>query len=190
MELKGSKTEANLLKAFAGESQARNRYTYFAEKAREEGYEQIANIFEETANHEKEHAKRLFSFMEGREVEITAAYPAGKVGTTVENLQEGFEGENYEVTTMYPNFADEAEQEGFKDIARLFRNIAKAEMHHRQRYTDLKKNLEEGKVFSRDGNYIWMCINCGYLHEGKEAPSICPTCRYPKAYFQLKPENY
>lgn len=190
MELKGSKTEVNLLTAFAGESQARNRYTYFSSVATKEGYKQIAAIFEETANQEKEHAKRLFKFLEGGEVEIKASFPAGVISTTLDNLIEAAAGEDYEVTTMYPDFAAVAEEEGFKEIARVFRNIGKAEAHHRDRYLALKKNIEDGTVFEKDGVVIWACRNCGYLHEGKVAPTTCPACAHPQAHFEIQAKNY
>ncbi len=188
--LKGTETEKNLLKAFAGESQARNRYTYFASKAKKEGYEQIAAIFTETANQEKEHAKRLFKFLEGGEVEITASFPAGVIGSTLENLKESAGGENYEYTEMYPSFAKTAEEEGFKDIAVVFRKIAIAEEAHEKRYLALMKNIEEGKVFVKDGEVTWQCRNCGYVHVGEKAPDKCPACDHSKAYFELKSENY
>ena len=188
--LKGTETEKNLLKAFAGESQARNRYTYFASKAKKEGYEQIAAIFTETANQEKEHAKRLFKFLEGGEVEITAAFPAGVIGSTIENLKEAAGGENYEYTEMYPEFAKIAEEEGFKDIAVVFRKIAIAEEAHEKRYLALVKNIEENKVFEKDGEVVWQCRNCGYVHTGSKAPEKCPACDHPKAHFELKSENY
>ncbi len=185
MELKGSRTEQNILTAFAGESQARNRYTYFASQAKKEGYVQIAAIFEETANQEKEHAKRLFKFLEGGEVEITAAFPAGCIGTTAENLQAAAEGELYEHETMYPEFAAIAEEEGFKTIAAAFRAIAKAEIGHEERYRALLENIEKGRVFERDTEVVWRCRNCGYLHEGKGAPSVCPACEHPQAHFEV-----
>lgn len=188
--LKGTETEKNLLKAFAGESQARNRYTYFASKAKKEGYEQISAIFTETANQEKEHAKRLFKFLEGGEVEITASFPAGVIGSTVENLKASAGGENYEYTEMYPEFARVAEEEGFKDIAVVFRKIAVAEEAHEKRYLALVKNIEENKVFEKEGEVVWQCRNCGYVHKGSKAPEKCPACDHPKAYFELKNENY
>lgn len=190
MQLKGSKTEKNLLTAFAGESQARNRYTYFSSVANKEGYKQIAAIFEETANQEKEHAKRLFKFLEGGEVEITAAFPAGVIGTTTENLQEAADGENYEVTEMYPSFAKVAKEEGFEEISAVFSKIAIAETHHRDRYLKLKKNLDEGKVFVKDEPVVWACRNCGYMHTGTEAPKLCPACAHPQAHFELIAKNY
>jgi rubrerythrin len=188
--LKGTETEKNLLKAFAGESQARNRYTYFASKAKKEGFEQIAAVFTETANQEKEHAKRLFKFLEGGEVEITASFPAGVIGATLENLKEAASGENHEYTEMYPEFAKIAEEEGFKDIAVVFRKIAVAEEAHEKRYLALMKNIEEGKVFVKDSEVKWQCGNCGYVHVGDKAPEKCPACDHPKAYFEIKSENY
>jgi len=188
--LKGTRTEENLLKSFAGESQARMRYDYFSKQAKKEGLEQISAIFAETALNEKEHAKRFFKFLEGGMVEITASYPAGKIGTTMENLQAAAEGENEEWTALYPSFADIAEEEGFKEIAVAYRMIAKVEKAHEERYRKLYKNLEEGKVFEKDGVMIWKCRNCGYIHEGKTAPKVCPACLHPQAYFELESENY
>lgn len=188
--VKGTRTEKNLLAAFAGESQARTRYTYFASKAKKEGYEQIAAIFLETAENEKEHAKRFFSYLEGGMVEITASYPAGVIGTTPENLKAAAMGENEEHTTLYPEAAKIAEEEGFKDIAALFRLVAKVEMHHEERYLALLKNIQEGKVFKKDKSEKWICRNCGYIHEGKEAPDKCPTCQHPQAYFELLCDNF
>jgi len=190
MALKGSQTEKNLLTAFAGESQARNRYTYFSSQARKEGFRQIAEIFEETANQEKEHAKRLFKQLEGGEAEIQASFPAGVIRTTAENLKEAAGGENYEWTQMYPGFADVAEKEGFVEIAAIFRAIAVAEKQHEKRYLDLLKNIKEGKVFKKDHPVVWRCLNCGYLHEGAEAPEICPACDHPQAHFELLGENW
>ncbi len=190
MELKGSQTEKNLLTAFAGESQARNRYTYFASQAKKEGYEQIRAVFEETANQEKEHAKREFKFLEGGEVEITAAYPAGIIGNTLENLKAAAAGEHYETTEMYPQFAQVAEKEGFDEIAEVFRNIAIAEKRHEDRYLALAKNIQEGKVFKREKPVRWVCRNCGYVHEGAEAPEICPACAHPQAHFEIEAANY
>ena len=183
--LKGTKTEKNIMIAFAGESQARNRYTYFASRARKEGYEQIAAVFEETANQEKEHAKRLFKFLEGGEVEIRASFPAGVIGTTLENLKAAAAGENYEYTKMYPEFAKIAREEGFDEIASVMEAIAVAEKQHEKRYLSLAKQIEQGKVFKRDKKVIWRCRNCGYLHVGKEAPEKCPACDHPRAYFEL-----
>jgi rubrerythrin len=190
MELKGSQTENNLLAAFAGESQARNRYTYFASQARKEGYIQISSIFEETANQEKEHAKREFKFLQGGEVEITAAFPAGVIGSTIENLKEAAAGEHYETTEMYPSFAKVAEKEGFDEIAEVFRNIAVAEKRHEDRYVALAKNIANGVVFKREKPVRWVCRNCGYVHEGKEAPDVCPACAHPQAHFELEATNY
>jgi len=190
MELKGSQTEKNLLAAFAGESQARNRYTYFASQATKEGYIQIAAIFEETANQEKEHAKREFKFLKGGEVEITAAFPAGVIGTTVENLKAAAAGEHYETTQMYPDFAEVAEEEGFDEIAKVFRNIAVAEKYHEERYLALAKNITDGVVFKREKPMRWVCRNCGYVHEGPEAPDVCPACAHPQNYYELEAANY
>jgi rubrerythrin len=188
--LKGSKTEQNLLKAFAGESQARMRYDYFASQAKKEGLEQMSAIFNETALNEREHAKRFFKFLEGRPVEITATYPAGKIGTTVENLLAAAAGEEEEWTSLYPGFAQIAEEEGFKEVAAAFRMITKVEKAHWERYNTLHRNLEEGKVFERDGIMIWKCMNCGYLHEGRKAPQVCPACLHPQAFFEIKETNY
>jgi len=188
--LKGSKTERNILTAFAGESQARNRYTYFASQAKKDGFVQISSIFEETANQEKEHAKRLFKLLEGGEVEISAAFPAGVIGTTLENLQEAAAGENYEHTTMYPEFAKTALEEGFKDIAAIFMAIAVAEKQHEKRYKGLAANIKAGRVFKRESKVTWRCRNCGYLHEGEEAVDNCPACAHPRDHFELLGENY
>ena len=190
MELKGSKTEKNLMAAFAGESQARNRYTYFASKARKEGFVQIADIFEETANQEKEHAKRLFKFMTGGEAEVAATFPFGVIGETTDNLKAGAAGENYEWTTMYPGFAKTARNEGFAEIAAAMEAIAVAEKQHEKRYLALARNIDEGKVFKKDRPVVWRCRNCGYLHEGPEAPDICPACAHPQAHFELLGENW
>ncbi len=190
MELKASQTEKNRLTAFAGESQARNRYTYFASQARKEDYEQIAAIFEETANQEKEHAKREFKFLQGGEVEIATAFPAGVIGSTSENLKAAAAGENYETTEMYPGFAKVADEEGFEEIAQVFRDIAVAEARHRDRYLALEKNIAEGKVFKREKSVRWVCRNCGYVHEGPEAPEICPACAHPQAHYELEAANY
>jgi rubrerythrin len=190
MNLKGTETERNLLTAFAGESQARNRYTYSAAKAREEGYEQIAAIFEETANQEKEHAKRLFSFLQGGEVEIRAAFPAGVVGATLQNLQAAAAGEHYENTEMYPGFAQVADREGFKEVAAVFRKIAVAEKRHEDRYVALAKNVSNGTVFKRTAPVRWVCRHCGLVHEGLEAPKVCPACGKPQAYFEIDAVNY
>ncbi|MEA3402899.1 MAG: rubrerythrin family protein [Armatimonadota bacterium] len=190
MDLKGSRTEQNILTAFAGEAQARNRYTYFAEKARDEGYEQIAAVFEETANQERAHAKRLFEFLEGGEVEIAAGYPAGSIGTTAENLKAAAEGEHYENSEMYPGFAAVADEEGFRHIAAAFRAIAKAEVGHEARYRALLANVEGDKVFERDTVVVWRCRNCGYLHEGTEAPNTCAACHQPRAQFEVYTQNW
>ena len=189
-DLKGSLTEKNLLTAFSGESQARNRYTYFASQAKKDGFVQIQSIFEETANQEKEHAKRLFKFLEGGEVEITASFPAGVIGSTQENLKAGAAGEHYEHTEMYPGFAKTARDEGFEAIANVFEAIAVAEKQHEKRYLDLAANIEAGRVFKRDTEVVWRCRNCGYLHTGSEAPETCPACAHPKAHFELLGENY
>ncbi len=188
--LKGTRTEQNLLKSFAGESQARMRYDYFAKQAKKEGLEQIAAIFEETALNEKEHAKRFFKFLEGGMVEITAAYPAGIIGTTMENLKAAAEGENEEWTELYPEFARVAEEEGFKTVAAAFKMIAEVEKAHEERYLKLHKNLDDGLVFEREGVIVWKCRNCGYLHEGKKAPKTCPACLHPQSYFEIKEINY
>jgi len=190
MTLKGTKTEKNLLTAFAGESQARNRYTYFSSQARKEGLVQMALIFEETANQEKEHAKRFFKLLEGGSATVQAEFPAGRIGNTLENLKAAAAGEMYEWGTMYPEFADTAQQEGFADIARVFHNIAVAEKQHEKRYEDLAANLEAGRVFKREKKVVWRCLNCGYLHEGPEAPTQCPACAHPRAYFELLGENW
>jgi rubrerythrin len=188
--LKGTKTEKNLLTAFAGESQARNRYTYFASKAKKEGYEQISFIFTETADNEKEHAKRFFKFLEGGEVEVAAAFPAGVIGTTLENLQEAAAGENYEHTKMYPEFAKIADDEGFSEIACVFRNIAVAEKQHEKRYRAFAENIKSDRVFKREGTVKWRCRNCGYVHEGASVPEKCPACDHPMAHFELLAENW
>ena len=190
MGIKGSKTEKNLLKSFAGESQARNRYTYFASVAKKEGYEQIADIFTETAENEKEHAKVFFKFLEGGPVEITAIYPAGIIGTTLDNLKAAASGENEEHTILYPKFAKVADEEGFKDVALAFRNIAKVEVQHELRYKKLIENIENNKVFKRAEPTKWKCKNCGFVHEGKDAPEKCPACQHPKSYFEIKESNY
>lgn len=188
--LEGTKTEQNLLKSFAGESQARMRYDYFTKQAKKEGFEQIAAIFAETALNEKEHAKRFFKFLEGRPVEITAIYPAGKIGATSENLKAAAMGENEEWTELYPEFARIADEEGFNEVATTYRMIAKVEKAHEERYSKLLTNLEEGKVFERNSKVIWKCRNCGYLHEGTKAPETCLACLHPQAYFELKENNY
>lgn len=190
MALKGSQTEKNLLAAFAGESQARNRYTYFASQAKKENYVQISAIFEETANQEKEHAKREFKFLQGGEVEITAAFPAGVIGSTVENLKAAAAGEDYETTEMYPDFAKIADEEGFGDIAKVFRSIAVAEARHRDRYLALAKNIEQDEVLKKDSSVRWICRNCGYVHDGTEAPDMCPACAHAKVHFELESANY
>ena len=188
--LKGTQTEKNIMAAFAGESQARNRYTMFASAAKKEGYVQISNIFAETADQEKEHAKKLFKLLEGGEVEITGSFPAGVVGSTLENLNAAAAGENYEHTRMYPEFAKVAREEGFGAIAVVFESIAVAEKQHEKRYNDLAANIEAGRVFKRDGVVIWRCINCGYLHEGTEAPQNCPACAHPRSWYELLGENW
>jgi len=189
-DLKGTQTEKNLLTAFSGESQARNRYTYFASQAKKEGYVQISDIFSETANQEKEHAKRLFKFLQGGELEISGAFPAGTIATTMENLKEAAAGENYEHTEMYPGFANIAKEEGFGAIAVVFNAIAVAEKQHEKRYLDLAANIDAGRVFKREAPEVWRCRNCGYLHESSEAPAICPACDHPQAHFELLGENW
>jgi rubrerythrin len=188
--LKGTRTEKNILTAFAGESQARNRYTFFAKKAREEGYEQIAAIFLETAENEREHAKRLFGFLEGGEVEIQASFPAGVIGCTVDNLKAAADGEHYENTIMYPEFAKVAEEEGFPVIAAVMRAIAVAEKQHERRFLALRDNILQGKVFKRDTVVKWKCRECGYVHEGTEPPEVCPACGHSKNYYELLVENW
>ncbi len=188
--LKGSKTEQNLLKAFAGESQARNRYTYFASVARKAGFEQISAIFLETAENEKEHAKVFFEYLKGGMVEITASYPAGIIGTTEENLLEAANGEKLEWGTLYPEFERVAREEGFKDVADSFKEIAEVEQHHEQRYRKLLENVKAKKVFKKDSIVKWKCRNCGYVHEGKEAPEKCPACKHPQAYYEVLCETY
>jgi rubrerythrin len=190
MKLKGSQTEINLLTAFAGESQARNRYTYFASKAKKEGFVQISHIFEETSNQEKEHAKRLFKFLEGGEVSITAGFPAGVIGSTLDNLKASAAGEYYEHTEMYPGFAKIAREEGFGAIAVAFESIAVAEKQHEKRYNDLAANIAADRVFKKDAAVVWRCRNCGYIHTAKEAPNTCPACAHPQAYFEELGENY
>jgi len=190
MDLKGSKTEKNLLTAFAGESQARNRYTYAAGKARKEGFVQIAQIFEETANQEKEHAKRFFKFLEGGDVEIQGAFPAGVIGTTAENLKAAAGGEHHEWTDMYPGFAKVAREEGFEAIAMVIDAISVAEKQHEKRYLGLLANVEAGTVFKKGAPVVWRCMNCGYVHEGTEAPASCPACAHPQAHFELLAENW
>jgi rubrerythrin len=188
--LKGTRTEQNLLKAFAGESQARNRYTFFASQARKEGLVQIAEIFAETAEQEIEHAKRFFSFLEGGDLEITAAFPAGKVGTSLENLAAAAAGEEHEWQSLYPEFARVAREEGFVAVAAAFEAIIVAEKQHGKRYRTLADNLQSGKVFKRNGKVVWRCRKCGYLHEGEDAPKTCPACLHPQAYFEILGENY
>ncbi len=188
--IKGTQTEKNLLTSFAGESQARMRYTYFASAAKKEGYEQISAIFTETAEQEKEHAKRMFKFLEGGMVEITASYPAGVIGTTAENLKAAAAGENEEWTADYPHFADVADEEGFPAIAAMYRNIAKAEKAHEERYLAFLSNIENESVFKKEEETVWQCRNCGYVHEGTEAPKACPACLHPQAYFEVKKTNY
>lgn len=188
--IKGTQTEKNLLMAFAGESQARNRYTFFASAARKAGFEQIAAIFIETAENEREHAKVFFQFLEGGDVEITAAFPAGVIADTAANLEAAADGEHHEWAVLYPRFAEVARQEGFEAIATAFTEIAEVEEQHERRYRALLKNVREGKVFRRDTVVRWRCRNCGYVHEGKEAPEVCPACRHPQAYYELAAENY
>jgi len=189
-KLKGTKTEKNLLAAFAGESQARNRYTFSASKAKKEGFEQIAGVFQETADNEKEHAEVFFKHLQGGMAEITAEYPAGTIGTTKENLLAAAEGEKMEWGTLYPNFAEAAEQEGFPEIAASFRKIAEVEAYHERRYRKLLENVEKNQVFKRGKVVKWKCRNCGYVHEGPEAPKICPACKHPQSYYELWVENY
>ena len=188
--VKGSRTETNLMAAFAGESQARNRYTYFASKAKEEGYIQMSLIFEETSNQEKEHAKRLFKFMEGGTTTITGTFPSGIIGTTRQNLEEAAGGENYEWKEMYPSFAKIAREEGFDAIATVFESIAVAEKQHAKRYEKLAANIDAGSVFKKDKPTVWRCLNCGYLFEGESAPKACPACAHPQAYFEVLGENW
>ena len=190
MELKGSKTEKNLLAAFAGESQARNRYTYFASAARKEGYEQISAIFLETAENEKEHAKLFFNLLKGGEAEIVAAYPAGIIGKAIDNLKAAAAGENLEWTTLYQGFADEAKKEGFTETHETFTQVAKVEKFHEARYLGLLKNVQGGKVFKKDAFVKWHCRNCGYVFEGKDVPDQCPVCKHPRAHFEVLAENY
>ncbi|MCD7976570.1 MAG: rubrerythrin family protein [Tannerellaceae bacterium] len=188
--IKGTRTEQNLLKSFAGESQARSRYTFFASVAKKEGYEQIAGVFMETAEQEKEHAKRFFKFLEGGMVGITASFPAGKIGTTMENLAAAADGENEEWAELYPEFAAIAAEEGFPAIAAAFRAIATVEAEHEKRYRKLLANIEEGKVFHKDEPIKWQCRNCGYVHEGEDAPETCPACIHPQAHFEPMKQNY
>jgi rubrerythrin len=188
--LKGTQTEQNLLKAFAGESQARNRYEFFAKVALDEGYKQISNIFQKTADQEKQHAKRFFKFLEGGDVAITASYPAGKIGTTAENLKAAAMGENEEWTLLYPGFAEIAQKEGFPQVAAAFKMISKVEAEHEKRYLKLMKNIEDGTVFKKGEKVKWVCTNCGFVHEGEKALENCPACLHPQAYFELYEENY
>ena len=188
--LKGTKTEKNLLQSFAGESQARNRYTFFASVAKKEGYEQISALFLETADNEKEHAKKFFKFLEGGTAEITASFPAGIIGTTVQNLEAAADGENEEWTKAYPEFARIADEEGFHDIAEMYRRIAIAEKHHEERYNAFIKDLENSGMFAKDREVTWRCLNCGYIHTGKEAPEKCPACEHPQAYFEVLNSNW
>jgi len=188
--LKGTKTEKNLLTAFAGESQARNRYTYFASQARKDGFVQISDVFAETADQEKEHAKRFFKFLEGGEVEITAAFPAGVIGSTAENLKAAAAGEHYEHTEMYPTFAKVAREEGFDEVAATFDAISVAEKQHEKRYNDLLANVQNDRVFKREETVVWRCRNCGFLFEGNAAPATCPACLHPQAHFELLGENW
>ena len=190
MELKGTQTEKNILAAFAGESQARNRYSYFASKAREDGYMQIAGIFEETANQEKEHAKRFFSLLKGGQLEIQATFPAGVIGTTAENLRAAARGEREEWTELYPHFAKVAREEGFGSVAAILEAVVVAEKQHEKRYLALLANVEAGTVFKKDRPVVWRCRNCGYIHEGEQAPKACPACAHPQAYFEILDENY
>lgn len=190
MKLKGTKTERNLMAAFAGESQARNRYSFFASAAQKEGYVQMAKVFAETADQESQHAKRLFKFFEGGEVEITGSFPAGVIGKTVDNLKASAAGEHHEWTEMYPAFAKIARGEGLDAVATVFEAIAVAEKQHEKRYLDLARNIEDGKVFKRDKPVVWRCANCGYLHTANEAPAACPACAHPQAYFELLGENW
>ena len=190
MDLKGSQTEKNLLASFAGESQARNRYTFYASKAKKEGYVQISQIFEKTADQEKEHAKRFYSFLKGGEVEITGSFPAGIIDTTLVNLQHAAAGENHEWTDMYPGFADVARREGFENIAKLWDAVCIAEKNHEKRYLALAENISKGIVFKREMPVVWYCQNCGYIHEGEEAPNTCPACAHPQAHFELLSENW
>jgi rubrerythrin len=188
--VKGTRTEKNLLVSFAGESQARNRYTYFAGVARKEGYVQIAEIFDETANQEKEHAKRFFKFLEGGDVEVTARFPAGIIGSTMENLTAAAAGEHEEYAEMYPGFARTAREEGFNEIAKVFEAVSVAEKQHEKRYLDFASNIKNGRVFKREESIAWRCRNCGYLHEGTDAPDLCPACAHPQAHFELLLENW
>ncbi len=189
-KIKGTETEKNLLKAFAGESQARNRYTFFSSAAFKEGFQQISAIFQETADNEKEHAKIFFKYLEGGDCEITASYPAGKIGKTSENLLEAANGEKMEWGTLYPQFEKTARKEGFEDVATSFKEIGEVEKHHEERYRKLLENIKTKKVFSKDKVMKWKCMNCGYIHEGKEAPKECPACKHPQAYYELLDDNF
>ena len=189
-KIKGTETEKNLLKAFAGESQARNRYTYFASAAKKEGYEQISAIFLETAENEKEHAKIFFKYLEGGDAEITATYPAGRIGTTAENLLEAANGERMEYSSLYPEFEKKAREEGFNDVATSFKEIGDVEEQHEKRYRKLLENVKNKTVFKRNESMKWKCRNCGYVHEGNEAPKVCPACKHPQSYYEIKEENY
>ncbi len=189
-KLKGSKTEKNLLASFAGESQARNRYAFFASQAQKDGFMQVSAVFQETADQEKEHAKRFFKFLEGGDVEVAAAFPAGQIKSTFDNLRAAAAGENHEHTDLYPRFAKEAREEGFNDIAAVFSAIAVAEKQHEKRYRDLAANIEAGRVFKRSSKVVWRCRNCGYLHSGEDAPRICPACAHEQAHFELLGENW
>jgi rubrerythrin len=190
MSLKGTETEKNLLKAFAGESQARNKYTYFASVAKNEGYEQISAIFLETADNEKEHAKRFFKFLEGGMLELTVSYPAGRIGTTIDNLSGAAGGEHEEWSILYPAFAKTARKEGFEDVAVCFEEVSVAEKAHEERYTKLLGNIQDSQVYSKKTSVVWKCRNCGYVKEGKSAPDLCPACLHAKKYFEIKEENY
>lgn len=190
MGLKGTKTEKNILTAFVGESQARNRYTYFASVAKKEGYEQISWIFTDSADNEREHAKRLFKYLEGGQVEISASFPAGKIGSTVENLTASINGEKHEYREMYPEFAQTAEEEGLPEVAATFKAIAVAELNHERRFSRVLNDIKAGTVFKRQGPVKWRCRNCGYVHEADGAPEVCPACEHPQAYFEIMSENY
>jgi len=190
MDFKGSQTEKNLLAAFAGESQARTRYTFFASEAKKEGYEQISAIFQETSDNEKEHAQLFFKHLKGGTVEVNAGYPAGIIGATKENLKAAAEGEKFEWGTLYPSFGEVAEKEGFKDVAKTFRSVAKVEAYHERRYSKLLTNMEQGKVFKKDTPIKWKCRNCGFVFEGNEAPDKCPVCDHPRSFFEVWTENY
>jgi len=188
--VKGTQTEQNLLKAFAGESQARNRYTYYSQKAREDGYIQIAEIFEETANQEREHAKRFFSFLEGGDLEISASFPAGTISSTKENLLHAAQGEHMEWDSMYKEFGEVAQKEGFPEVSALFKAVSVAEKQHEKRYNKLRENLENDQVFTKSEKTVWACMNCGYIYEGESAPKKCPACAFPQNYFEIVRENW